>query len=158
MAVLFAMARSAFAEWSASRSTTWGTIPIMAGWCSAIAVPITSSSAISAGTDAQWNASRSAIAAWAAAAARSPVTICVRREPRSASAPAKIWNTTCAPEAAAITSPTSRAEPCRSSSTANGRATGAIGVPKAEISRAAKTRAKFGSRSGAKGDGNAATA
>ena len=146
-AVAWAIESQAFAVWSRSRGTTSGTRPTDAGKWSANATPETACSATTTARLAPPASRSAAIAPCVHAARRSAPTICRRREPRSASAPAKSCIATCAPEPTAITRPTSLGVPLRSSSTAKGSAIGAIALPNAETRRAAKSRAKAGSRS-----------
>ena len=122
-------------------------MPTDAGKWNACATPEIACSAATAAMLAPPARRRAAIAPCALAARKSAPTIWRRREPRSANAPAKSCTATCAPEPTAITRPTSPAVPPRSSSTAKGSAIGAIALPNAETRRAAKSRAKAGSRS-----------
>jgi hypothetical protein len=112
----------------------------------AFAAPLIAESATSRANGGVPVMNSAATLACAANASRSELTMIRYLGKRSASAPPKSRNTTCATDRPASTIPSRAAEPPGSPRTAKASATGAIDVPSRDTARARKMFRKAGRR------------
>jgi hypothetical protein len=122
------MPSKALVDCSSALGTNWVIIPMAAGACRAMAIPLTSMPSVSSGTVALPDKNNQAMVHWAAMAVSSARTITLCRDVRSAITPPSKSTTMAAAVGAAMTKAASAAEPVNSS-TPKAMAMGAMAVP-----------------------------